>query len=368
MSITQNNGVCPALLISYNEAVTKQQQQSIVTRTGFMGALLDEGNRVPITLVQTVGAEMGHPKTVRIKFKQRQTDADVRTSKSCDAGTQKPYFEQDFVVNGYSEIAIQVAESTIRTLCDTASAIRQAGERRDMNGQAARFQLMEEIWYEIGIDFDALRSAINKELLTSYLTQFGTWVGGDATKTFEVYRNANTSGLNKGSVILDGYTRFIQEATLAGYNGVPYVVGNGSIFLANEALKSGGDSAMGTNFSAVNAYMKFNQDVLAADILGGADEAIVFMPTTLQMARYNEYVGEFARPIGKMERGTIADPVIPGLRYDLRVLPNECEELYDIFIGLHYQLYGAPTDLYATGDRLEGVNGVYSCQFTSVNS
>jgi len=41
------------------------------------------------------------------------------------------------------------------------------------------------------------------------------------------------------------------------------------------------------------------------------------------------------------------------------LVPNRCDEDYDLFVNLNYDFYLSPEDLYATDDRLEGVNGIF---------
>jgi hypothetical protein len=49
---------------------------------------------------------------------------------------------------------------------------------------------------------------------------------------------------------------------------------------------------------------------------------------------------------------------------DVRILPNECDSNYAIFCEVFYELYVPPTDMFATGDNLDGVNGVFQATFT----
>jgi hypothetical protein len=115
---------------------------------------------------------------------------------------------------------------------------------------------------------------------------------------------------------------------------------------------------------AANAPFKFYSDYDMTTELGNANDFFAFFPKTVQMAVFNKYVGEFARPIGTMERGTLPDPFIPGLVYDVRILPNECGEYYDLYVNLDYDFWFAP-DQFQAGDRLEGVTGVFKAQATN---
>jgi hypothetical protein len=57
-------------------------------------------------------------------------------------------------------------------------------------------------------------------------------------------------------------------------------------------------------------------------------------------------------------------PGIDGMTMDVRILPNECDENYAIWMEVFYELYVPPTDMFTTGDNLDGVNGVFQATFT----
>jgi hypothetical protein len=60
------------------------------------------------------------------------------------------------------------------------------------------------------------------------------------------------------------------------------------------------------------------------------------------------------------------DPLIPGLKYDISIVPNECDEYYDLKVDAYFDLFAAPDTLFKDGDRLEGVNGVIKGIATAV--
>jgi hypothetical protein len=226
---------------------------------------------------------------------------------------------------------------------------------------------MSEIVMEIMMDFDGLRQAINNDLHDSLTLQFGKFVGGDTFKTYNMYRAVGTSGLSEGSPVLSGFTRLKQDLARTTMTGSPIVVGEGALDLAIGALEYGCCNTSGNDFGAMakNPGFKYYKDfTIGTDSVGDGNGFAMFMPGSMQFASYLEYVGGFARPIGIVERGTIPDPAIPGLKYDMRVIPNACSgnsvvESYDVIIGVHFDLYVAPTNMFQSADRLTGVNGVF---------
>ncbi len=376
MSIAQQNAVCPAILIGLNEIMKDGAPDQLFTQVGLTQALLDPTNRQPNTVVQNVDAGNGHPKTVRIKHRQRSTTADTTTAKDCAPGTPKPYFEETFTVNQYRQHTINVKESTIRTLCDAASQLVKVpgAEFNTWEGNAYNLQLMSELVAEMLMDMDAIRLAINSDLQTSAVLGIGGYVGtaAQAGKKFNMYGTSNTTGLQEGRPVLSGFNEFKREMARTTMTGQPIVVGEGYLDLALAALSYGCCNNSGNDFGKMNGNtgFKYYKDFTMGAALGGGGvdtEWLAFMPGAMQLATYNEYVGAFARPIGIVERGTIPDPALPGIKYDMRIIPNACSgnnvvESYDVIIGLHFDLYQAPINMFKAGDRLVNVNGIFHGQ------
>lgn len=374
MSIQQQNAVCPAILIGLNELMKDGAPDQLFTQVGLTQALLDPTNRQPNTVVQNVDAGSGHPKTVRIKHRQRSTTADTSTTKDCATGTPKPYFEETFTVNQYRQHTINVKESTIRTLCDASSKLVAVpgAAFNTWEGNAYNLQLMSELVQEMMMDFDALRQAINADLQTSAALAIGGYVGtaAGAGKNFKMYRTTNTTGLQEGAPVLSGFNEFKREMARTTMTGQPIIVGEGYLDLALRALEYGCCNTSGNDFGQMksNPGFKYYQDYTMGSAIGTVDtDWLAFLPGAMQLATYNEYVGAFARPIGVVERGTIPDPALPGIKYDMRIIPNACSgnnvvESYDVIIGLHFDLYAAPVNMFKSGDRLANVNGIFHGQ------
>lgn len=365
MSLTQLNGVCPALLYSYKEANKVNNIAELTDPVGMLDSLHDPSVKGALEQrVLDLDGDSGHRKTVRIWRKQRQVVSDTATSKTCPAdGTEKTIFEDLVTPSLYRNIKVKVSEAKIRLLCDQYSKLVSLP---NVNGQAQR--VMAELWNEIGIDFNALRRAINQDLLTAAATRYGQWKGGANTKTFPVYRSTDAAAGPVGSPIMDGFSKFVQEIKRTTYNGKPIVVGEGLFDLANISLAYGCCNNGGNDFGQMNqnAMFKFYRDVDIATGTGSADGIFVYMPGSLGFISYNEYVGSFARPIGTVERGTIRDPFTPDLVYDMRIFVDECNENYVVEIGLNFDLYAAPTNLFKTGDSLAGVNGFFKALATGI--
>jgi hypothetical protein len=65
-----------------------------------------------------------------------------------------------------------------------------------------------------------------------------------------------------------------------------------------------------------------------------------------------------------MDRFTMPIPTAPGLEVDVKILPVECDEIYQVKFGLHFELYIPEMELFKSSDYLSGVNGTFQAAFT----
>ncbi len=94
------------------------------------------------------------------------------------------------------------------------------------------------------------------------------------------------------------------------------------------------------------------------------DSAIVFAPGSLLYLPYLNYVGNYGQ-IGTMTRFTMPIPQLPSVKADIRILPDECNETYSVWMEAAFDLYSAPTAMFPAGDPNQGVNGVFKAQFVA---
>lgn len=364
----QSNGEIPALLFSYYAANKTNNLKTITDPTGLLDAITDPTNEAATNQsIIDLGSGSGHKKAVRIWSKQRQIAADVATTKTClTGGVEKPLFEEVVPVAQYRSIALEISEATIRKMTEEYSKI-VAVKGVTSQGQ---LEVMAELWNEAAIDMNALRRSINLALLTSLATEFGAYKGGviGALKSFPIYRGVDAAAGSIGSPVLHGFNQMMQEFRKSTFNGKPYICAQGIFELANTSLEYGCCNNGGTDFGKMNNSARHNfyieEDVTTAT--GSNDGIIAFMPGALQMIRYNEYVGDFSRPIDNIQRGTIVDPLRPNLKYDVRLKPDGCDEKYTLEFGLNFDLYAAPTTMFKAGDTTVGINGVFKGLATSI--
>lgn len=359
MSIFQLNGVCPAILVGIEQILAPNNPGNMKTPVGAIEALLSDVNTQGVTMQQIGGGENGNRKQVRVMHKQRATPADVRDEKTCDPGTEKPRFEDVYDVNLQAEHVIHVEEATIRRLCDTYSELVAIDMKsKDAEARASEKKLiLREMAEELLMDLDAIRQKINANFLSAYALNVGTYKGGDATKTFQVLKQADQA------IVLNGFNILRQELKKIGMmGGKPIVFGGGIIDLAMSAMGIGCCNNAGQSIDQLKNNVGFDfyfDDSDMATYLGNANAFGMFYAKAAQFIQFNKYVGSYAKPIGFTERGTMPDPFLPGLVYDIRIQPNACGEYYDLFVNSDHDFYFAPDNLFKSGDRLAGVNGVF---------
>jgi len=348
-------GACPAILTGLEE-VTNRAYTDLVTPVGFVQALVDPTNTQGVEIIQQAGGENGHVKQVRVVYKQRVLPSEILTTKDCDSGTEKPRLEEIYSIAMERHHTIHVDEDTLRVLCDEHSNYQTlAAKGLSQSGAAvASLSVLAEIVRDWLLDMDPMRQAINSDLLTASLLNIGYYTDGTASKNFEVIKATDNA------FVLTGFNQFKQQLSRIGMRGQPIMVGEGNLELAIMAAQYGCCNLQGQDIGKMNSApgFKFYKDVQLGTAFGNANAFLAFMPGSMQLMSWNKYVGNFTRQIGTKFRGTMPDPVIPGLMYDISIQPNECGEYYDLKIDAYYDLFAAPTTLFKTGDRLAKVNGV----------
>ncbi len=355
MSTSNLQNVCPALLLGLGDVLNGTAPVNNVSPLGIQ-ALLDPENTRQNMIVEQLDNGSGHIKQVRVARQQRALKTDITDGKDCDAGTERPWLEEIYTINYSKQHVIKVKESTVRTLCDAYSQyLNVPVASRTTDGRALlSIGMMRSIVEVLMLDLDVMRQAINDDFIDAVATGIGTWVGGATDKSFNVI-NAD------GQMDWRGIGSLKQELKKTGMKGIPIIVGGGNIDTYYEAKNFGCCNAGGYDFAMNDpkAPSKLYFDDNIGTALGGANNFLLFMPGSIKFLTFNEYVGEFSREHDGVVRGTFPDPELPGVRYDIRLVPNRCDEDYDLFVNLSYDFYLSPEDLYATDDRLEGVNGIF---------
>ena len=371
MPITTNN-ICPAILTSLSDNLINNPQ-NVNIHGGTLAALSDPSNMRPGQIIRMANDNgTGQSKQVRVVYKQRMLPTDVTDTKGCIIeGTDNIYQEELVTIDKYQGIPFIMSEAQLRVYCEAyAELVRITGStdpgtivsRANSIGIAgAELSVVREMFSDFQIAANALIQGINKELLSSIDTGKGTWVGGAASKTFDVQ---NTDG----SVNAIGLFQMKQEYMKTGFNGAPIIIG-GSGALQQVWMNDSrffGQAANGINFSTVRdntGIAQFYFDENSATQLGSENGALMFAPGSAIYTPFLQYVGNYGK-IGVMDRFTMPIPGLPQVKCDVRILPDECNETYTVWMEAYFDVYTAPSTMFPTGDYLEGVNGVFEAVFS----
>lgn len=372
MSLSTAN-VCPAILTSLSDNLINNPA-NVQIMGGTLAALNDPSNlRTGQIIRQANDNGTGTSREVRVTFKQRQLASAASDTKNCTPGDQMNYIEETFQVNNYRGVSFTLSESQLRTYCAAYSELVQLTGSTDPNQIVERanaigaaggaLSVVREMFVDFQLSANALVQAMNQDLLASISGAAGNWYGGATNPTYIV---ENTDG----SVVAGGLFQMKQSYMNTGFSGSPIIIG-GAGALQRVWMNDSryfGQGANGINFATVRdntGLAEFYFDTNAAGALTDENSAIVFAPGSLVYTPYLQYVGSYGQ-IGVMNRFTMPIPGLPQVKCDVRILPDECNETYAVWMECYFDVFTAPTTLFPAGDANEGVNGIFTAQFETV--
>jgi hypothetical protein len=171
--------------------------------------------------------------------------------------------------------------------------------------------------------------------------------------------------LANGQIDYNAIESIAYEYQNNGFNGQPIVFGNEPWLKYYRALGAaccgltGVDA--GTYFNQ-NSYLFAQARKIAAN--GGPNEAIVMAPRACQMITYNEFSsgGGWDVATGTIIYGTLMhpDPRYANIMFDYsaELTCSGTTKTWTFRLALNYDFIAMPINMYQTGDRLEGVNGI----------
>ena len=370
------------LILASDDGITNSL--SARTNSGLLGAVLTPENLSYATQTRLANDNgTGHTREVRVATKQRLTADDNPDLEmdGCEFGDEMPYLEETVTITQQSAAGFTISEAQIRLFPDLVSRLQTiTGTNipaqmvmigRNMPEGRQIIQAIREVTFNFSLSYNSLVQKINKVLLNDFVSKVGLWRGGASTKSYEV-QTANAYASGGGSVNPAGLFRFKQDLrsqmlqgnahTISGWGALDRVVAQNSEYFGQGA--NGVDyGSLVTNANLISRY--FVDENIDA-VLGSEDNALIFMPGSANFLPYLKYVGTFGK-IGTMDRFTMPVPIVPGLEVDVKILPNECDEIYEIKFGLHYELYIPEMDLFKSTDLLAGVNGTFQATFTQAS-
>lgn len=289
--------------------------------------------------------ELDKKKTVRIKYIQRAVESQVddAITRSCDTGDFDDYQETTFDVDKEAELRWSMKEEEVAKLCE---------------GQDAFGQML------LASKFNALTRHINRDALTEQVANFGLNVneGGTGATSVTVFNNT-TGNLNARPLQKINFDYAVGNQAV----GTPALVGAGNIYQYWKTLEAGCCNDAGTDMLELSNRLGFSPflDVMFDSVVG-ANQFAVMEPTKVHFVPYVEYLGPREKTNDdKFNNTTIVDPRT-GITYDLKVLFDECKDIWTFILRLHYGFFFEPNDVYHPQDPLDGVNG--TLRYTAATS
>lgn len=371
MSLSTAN-VCPAILTSLSDNLINNPQ-NVGIMGGTLAALTDPSNlRAGQIIRQANDNGTGHSKEVRVVYKQRQLPSDVVDTKSCDPAGQMNYTEETLQINNFKQVSFTMSEAQLRTYCEAWSSLVQitganqpgmiAQRANGIGAAQGALSVVRELFTDIQLSANALIQAVNDDLLLQIQAAAGNWYGGATNPSYTV------EGVD-GSIYAAGLFAMKQNYMNTGFSGAPIIIG-GAGALQRVWMNDSryfGQGANGIDFSTVRTntgIAEFYFDPNVNTRLGSEDAAIVFAPGSVVFTPFLQYVGQFGN-IGTMTRFTAPLPGLERVSADFRILPNECEETYGVFMEMYYDTYSPSSQMFPAGDVNEGVNGVFTADFVT---
>lgn len=324
-------GLCEKIQTTLNDLLGNNAPELMRTEVGYLQALTSPQNTAGVTYVP-VDPGNGKNKKVRITWIQRGTDDNIVTSEpaNCDPEVFQSPLETDIAVTKYIGTKwFGFNENDMRKLCEDDASYRG----RVMSAQ-----------------IDALMVKLDKQLITLQSANFGAFNPVIYTGYKDVTM-INTAG--------DGIT-YIGEANMKedfrnlNATAKPLVIGAGNLSLYSTMAKIGCCNQLGQDLSNAAADIDFFRDRYVDQILG-ANHFIGLIPGFVHLLTWNKYVGNYRKETPTFSKGTIMD-AFTGLTLDMKWEYKSCEEQYAVQFSLNYELWFIPTDSFAEGDELEGVN------------
>lgn len=308
----------------------------VVETNGFLQAVMSEENTGGFEQVQSVSltgkaAPSAGNRKLFLEYRQRNCDAVVTTAPAVctpQVNTGNDILNDTVNVTLFAGAGFRMQLEDFRQLCD------------EPNDRQQRL-IVDKI--------NMINDSINTQLITAFAAGFGNYADGvDSGGAPVTLLPFNTSGQTNAQAL----NPLMYNHKRSGYSGAPMIVGdrlfdqyamNARIFVNND---EGYDQTRAGN---PRIWSDFK---LSSTIGGGVEHAVTWVPGYVQMLEWYDY-----------QPGTVYEMFKPdysyttiefnGMTYDFAVEYSQCDKVWDIFIGKHFDLWKVPADAFnATCDQV----------------
>ena len=349
-------GFVQALLVNIGIIAGLDNPQYKVTPAGFLQMLLENPTTARISNAKNIRA--GMERELKVRYMQRGLESDVTDIDDCETPITPEWKETSIGRPLFSKIGIFISDTDMRKYQDEATRTLAAG--------TPSAPLMVALYETLLVKLQGLIQKIDGNLLSAQTTKWGiNAVTGAATA--QAIKFSNTPSMN------DGIVKLLSDYQLNEMYDAPMIVGNGAVMNYNllQTLKKG------TDVGGFGSNMTFKPYLDIASISKwGANHFGVFTPGLIGLVDFNKNVGEFSGVKGGSMFFTIPVPVqlangiLSTLIFDAQLKYEDCpifdennvkvaDRGWKLLLSKSYGLFNAPSDMFATGDRLAGVNGSF---------
>lgn len=334
------NGVCPAIQQKLLNLISPNAPERLRTRIGYVPALISDYNKSGVNYEQANFGENGKYRKVKVRFTERTSTADVSTvyAQCLTTGITKEPEEVELNLTQYHKIDMEFSEDEMRYLCEPD---------RDW------------VTDQIVNSFNALAAKINEDALTLQLANFGTYVGGAVSNTYNII----TAGVPPVANTAE-FTDLLIDYTDTERVGTPIIIGGSQMYKFNKMLGYGCCNDGGVDISRFSTDYLFYYDTQVEGVLG-ANEAAVLAPGAVQFLEWFAYPtgSPYFRNDNEIEQMTIIDPVTQ-LSYDMKLYYDRSCSKWFMRISKWWDLLFQPAAAINAGDVLVGTNGTLNAVLT----
>lgn len=333
-------GICEKIQTSLNDLMGSNSPEKKRTPVGYLQAITSPTNTAGLSVIP-IDLGNGKKRSVRVTYAQRGSETDIQSTANdgCTAEIYKtPYEEIVSIEDVMSTKGIAFSEEEMAKLCESDAS------------WIARI---------ISAEFDPFMTTLNKALITKQASNFGNFADGTSTVHTRQLLVAATQ-----SPYYYGENQIMNDFEDINFTGRPMLIGGGKLRDYTRISKIGCCNAQGIDLGQAGDFDYFN-DRHVGTILGGADEFIGLAPGNTQLLTFNKYRGPRAKNFGNVIKTTIMDP-FTGILLDMNWKYNDCDEVWILTFSLNYNMFFLPTNAFATGDELDGVN--YSLHYKAIQA